>query len=101
MINTCYGNQIPHKVLSDDTSRLINQIWKLIPMRENNENWKNHLNNIIIEISGLYSILNLDGLILLSKLEGLKNQELDFLSYRNIVFRSITLLNRELGNYYE
>jgi hypothetical protein len=89
---------VPKEVLSEDVSRLINQIWKLIPMREKNENWKNHLNNIIVEISGLYSVLDLDGLILISKLEGLRNLDLDFLTYRSIVFRSITLLNRELGH---
>lgn len=98
MIYTSHGMGVPKEVLSEDVSRLINQIWKLIPMREKNENWKNHLNNIIVEISGLYSVLGLDGLILISKLEGLRNLDLDFLTYRSIVFRSITLLNRELGH---
>lgn len=98
MIYTKHGAAVSRETISDDVSRLINQIWKLIPMREKNENWQSHLNNIIVEITGLYSILQLDGLILLSKLEGLRCTDLDFMTYRSIVFRSITLLNRELGH---
>ena len=51
MIECKYDLSISKSVLSDDVSRLTNQIWKLIPMREKNENWKTHLKNIIIEIS--------------------------------------------------
>ena len=98
MIYTKHGIGVPRETISDDVSRLTNQIWKLIPMREKNENWQSHLNNIIVEITGLYSVLHLDGLILISKLEGLKSTELDFMTYRSIVFRSISLLNRELGH---
>jgi hypothetical protein len=28
-------------------------LWKLIPMRENNEDWEKQLNTVIIEIAGL------------------------------------------------
>ena len=99
MIKTIYNAEIDKDTLTDDLIRLTNQIWKLIPMRENNENWKNHLNGLINEISGLSVILDLDEVILLSKLEGLKITELDFLTYRNIVFRCITLLNRTFNKY--
>jgi hypothetical protein len=36
--------------------RLTNQIWKLIPMREHNEDWKKQLDTVIIEIAGLNEI---------------------------------------------
>lgn len=96
MIKTIYSSSIKKDTLIDDLMRLTNQIWKLIPMRENNELWVEHLNTVIAEISGLYEILDLDGLILLSKLEGLKYNNIDFMTYRSSVFKCINILNRVL-----
>jgi hypothetical protein len=64
-------------------------------MREKNEDWVNHLNTMIEEISGLVEIYkdNVNGLILLSKLEGLTSDICnDFMIYRKTVFRCIDLL---------
>lgn len=96
MIKTIYSSSIEKDTLIDDLMRLTNQIWKLIPMRENNELWVEHLNTVIAEISGLYEILDLDSLILLSKLEGLKYNNIDFMTYRSSVFKCINILNRVL-----
>ena len=85
--------------LEKDFKRLTNQIWKLIPMKENDEDWEKHLSNILIEISGLQSLFEnqLDFLMLLSKLEGLKVQaDIPFVLYRKSVFNSIELLNKVL-----
>ena len=69
-------------------------MWKLIPMRENNEDWQKQLNTVIIEIAGLNEIFISDPqfLQLLSKLEGLKLVEIDFSLYRKTVFEAINLL---------
>lgn len=69
-------------------------MWKLIPMRENNEDWQKQLNTVIIEIAGLNEIFisNPQFLQLLSKLEGLKLIEIDFNLYRKTVFEAINLL---------
>ena len=73
--------------------RLTNQLWKLIPMREHNEDWSKQLNTVIIEIAGMNEIfLDPQFLQLLSKLEGLKVYEVDFELYRKTVFESISLL---------
>ena len=63
-------------------------------MRENEESWEAQLDTVICELTGLYHIFNINEnfLILLSKLEGLKNLETDFDFYRKTVFESITLL---------
>lgn len=67
-------------------------------MRENNEDWQRQLNSVLNELYGLHNMFGgqLDFLILLSKLEGLKQTE-DFMSYRVIVFSAISLLT-ELAN---
>ena len=63
-------------------------------MRENEENWKNQLDTVILEIVWLNEILknNVDFLILLTKLEGLKDENTVFDFYRKTVFESISLL---------
>ena len=94
------GISIPEKSFKSDIDRLTNQLWKLIPMKENEENWLEQLNTVIIEIRGLSEIFasNDKFLILLSKLEGLKiSDDLEFSTYRKTVFESISLL-REMLN---
>ena len=91
---TKYGFDISAADVVADINRLTNQLWKLIPMRENGEDWENQLQTAIIELVGLNEVLNLDEqfLILLSKLEGLKVAEIDFSIYRKTVFECISLL---------
>ena len=92
---TKYGIEISEEIIATNIKRLTNQLWKLIPMRENEENWLNQLETVIIEIVGLKEIflLTTSFLVLLSKLEGLKAiEDLDFPLYRKTVFECITLL---------
>ena len=73
--------------------RLTNQLWKLIPMREHQEDWPKQLDTVIIEIAGLNEIFIAPQFLqLLCKLEGLKVQEISFELYRKTVFESISLL---------
>ena len=80
-------------ILIKDLQRLINQIWKLLPMRENKEDWQKQLDNVLIELRGLHVMFGdqLDFLILLSKLEGLYATK-NFMTYRMMIFSSISLL---------
>ena len=93
---TKYGFNVNKNIINTNINRLTNQIWKLIPMRENNEDWISQLNTVIIELSGLNEIFSFNGqfLILLSKLEGLKDETIEFLIYRKTVFEAITLLRK-------
>lgn len=91
---TKYGFIIKDKDIKRDLDRLTNQLWKLIPMRENEENWMVQLDTVIIELAGLQEILQVNEkfLILLSKLEGLRKIEVDFSIYRKTVFETMSLL---------
>lgn len=94
-----YYINFPTSVKDKDKERLINQLWKLIPMRENSEDWKVHLSIITEEVVGLVKIYRdkTEGLILLSKLEGLTSKECDdFMIYRKTVFRCIDLIAQVL-----
>lgn len=91
---TKYGFDITSEIIRQDKKRLINQLWKLIPMRENQEDWQRQLSAVIIELTGLNKIFaeKLSFLILLSKLEGLEDVE-KFEDYRKTIFETITLLD--------
>ena len=98
---TKYGFEFAEEAKEQDSKRLINQLWKLIPMRENGEDWNMQLSVVIEEISGLIKIYNdkLEGLVLLSKLEGLTSDVCgDFMIYRKTVFKCIDLLSQVLKN---
>lgn len=96
---TKYNFEIDDKVYEQNINRLTNQLWKLIPMREHEENWKGQLDTVLIELLGLNEIFNINSkfLILLSKLEGIKISESDFMIYRKTVFECISLL-REISH---
>lgn len=100
MKKTKYDFEFSNDMIRQNMIRLINQLWKLIPMRENGEDWKKQLTTVIVEIAGLKEIFLSDPhfLQLLSKLEGLQVVELQFATYRRIVFESISLLQEFVKN---
>lgn len=79
--------------MQKNVKRLINQLWKLIPMREHEEDWNKQLDTVILEIAGMNEIfIDPQFLQLLAKLEGLKAQNTNFEFYRKTIFESISLL---------
>lgn len=79
--------------VSKNVQRLTNQLWKLIPMREHEEDWSKQLDTVTIEIAGLNEIfMGPYFLQLLSKLEGLRVVENSFELYRKTIFECISLL---------
>lgn len=96
---TKYDFDISIDSFKKNNIRLVNQLWKLIPMRENEENWEKQLDTVILEIAGLSEIFYLTPqfLQLWSKLEGLKVISLSFKVYRKTIFECINLL-QEIEN---
>lgn len=86
-------NGFPKNIIHTDVQRLVNQIWKLLPMKENDENWEAQLSSVLVELYGLHRIFGdqLNFLILITKLEGLKDVD-NFITYRTTVFSAISLL---------
>lgn len=95
-IPNIYDACITKESLQQSISRLTNQLWKLIPMREKEEDWRRQLESVTIEISGLNCIFNSLLLQLLSKLHGLAVEDCSFEVYRKTVFECISLL-QEFG----
>jgi hypothetical protein len=53
---TKYGFEMRAHDIEVNIRRLTNQLWKLIPMREHEEDWLKQLDTVIIEIAGLNEI---------------------------------------------
>lgn len=94
MVNK-YNIDFSKEEIKDEVIRLTNQLWKLIPMWENNEDWNKQLESVILDIAGKDEIFlhNSHFLQLLSKLEGLRVEETEFIIYRKTVFECINLIN--------
>lgn len=86
-------NGFSKNIIRTDVQRLVNQIWKLLPMKENDENWEVQLSSVLVELYGLHRVFGdqLNFLILITKLEGLKDVD-NFTIYRATVFSAISLL---------
>lgn len=89
-----YDLKFSEEVIRKNITRLTNQMWKLIPMRENEENWEKQLETVIIEVVGLNEIFVMcpTFLQLLSKLEGLRVKDMNFELYRKTVFECINII---------
>jgi len=88
-----YGIDIPEEDVNKNVRRLTNQLWKLIPMREHEEDWQKQLDTVILEIAGLNEIFMGSAFLqTLSKLEALRIKETNFELYRKTIFECISLI---------
>ena len=94
-----YNINIDNKDISSRLQTIINQIYKLLPNREQGIDWEKPLQTILQELVGMQRLMN-GGYSqiyfpLFNKLEGLyslTNQE-DFLCYRRTIFECLSLIN--------
>jgi hypothetical protein len=56
LLETKYNFNFELRDISVNIRRLTNQLWKLIPMREHEEDWEKQLDTVILEIAGLNEI---------------------------------------------
>lgn len=98
---TKYGAEFDVIIINKCLKRITNQIYKLLPYREEGVDWQKPLGTILEEISGLNNLLlfrSEDTFSLLCKLEGLflLTREEDFNLYRRTIFECLGLIN-DLG----
>ena len=93
MLLNKYDIDIPEEDVNKNVRRLTNQLWKLIPMREHEEDWQKQLDTVILEIAGLNEIFMGSAFLqTLSKLEALRIRETNFELYRKTIFECISLI---------
>lgn len=93
-----YDIDIQETAITENLKRLTNQIYKLLPGREENLDWQTPLTTIMEELGGMDALLidHHDVLFpLLCKLEGLfaLTKENDFFLYRRTIFECLSLVN--------
>ena len=94
-----YNIQIKNKIIVNRIQNLINQIYKLLPNREQGIDWEKPLETILEQLVGMYRLMNNEYseifFPLLNKLEGLYSltKEDDFLCYRRTIFECLGLMN--------
>ena len=96
-----YDININNDSIIKEIEKITNQIFKLLPSREEDGDWETPLQNLIVEIAGMNRLLNDHDILfpLLCKMEGLLTltKEDDFLLYRKNIFECLGLMN-ELKN---
>lgn len=98
-MKTKYNFDIEPEIIEKNLKRITNQIYKLLPEREEHLDWENHLRTIIIELAGMAEILieYRDSLFcLLCKLEGAAalNKKEDFILFRKTIFECLIICNK-------
>lgn len=93
-----YNAFIEDEAIAKNLTKLINQIYKLLPSREENMDWQKPLSTIQIELAGMDMLLRDHHTILfklMSKLEGLfiLTKESDFMEFRRTIFECLNLVN--------
>lgn len=92
-----YDVEIQDEAIIKNIDRITNQIFKLLPNREEGGEWKAPLQNLIIEIVGMSELIldQTDLFLLLCKLEALLTltEENDFPIFRKTIFECLGLMN--------
>ncbi len=94
-----YNININNLIIHDRLQNLINQIYKLLPSREQGTDWEKPLQTILEELAGMQRLMNCGYseifFPLLNKLEGLYSlvKDEDFLCYRRTIFECLGLMN--------
>lgn len=105
MVEIKYNLSLNEKIIENSLSRLINQTYKLLPLREEGGNWTKPLTTISEELAGMNRLLpgQQEDLFfsLLCKLEGLHTlvRDEDFDTYRGVIFNCLNLLTT-MKDYY-
>ena len=91
-----YGVEVDNYAIESIFKKITNQIYKLLPMREENGDWKKPLETIMEELAGMDRMLENQVetfASLLFKLEGLFSlvQEDDFQLYRRTIFECLSI----------
>ena len=94
-----YNITIQNDIISRRLQNLINQTYKLLPIREEGCDWEKPLQTIIQELAGMQRLMNCNYSEIyfpsLNKMEGLYSltDDEDFSCYRRTIFECLGLMN--------
>ena len=93
-----YNIWVKEERYNKNLKRIVNQVYKLLPLREEGKDWQKPLETLIEQLAGLQRLIDDQGqsfIMLISKMEGLLTltQDEDFDRYRCTIFECLGLLN--------
>lgn len=93
-----YDIDIADDAVLNNIDRITNQIFKLLPSREEGGDWETPLQNLMLEVAGMNRLL-IDQTILFSllcKMESLLSltEKEDFLDFRKLIFECLGLMSQ-------
>lgn len=93
MIILKYGKEVSAEDWKKYVKKVKNDVFKLLPLREENLDWDKHLSTILIELSGVQSLTEeVKVITILSKLEALRQLK-EFMLYRKTIFEILSTLD--------
>lgn len=92
------GINIDKEVYEQKLTRIINQVYKLLPTREQGKDWEKPLQTLLEELAGMKQlVVGQDQLFftILCKMKGLTffDKEEDMISFRRTILQLLNLLN--------
>ena len=95
---TEYDVEISNDIIIANLNRIQSQIFKLLPMREEDLEWQKPLETLVVELLGMHKLFPHleESFSLVCKLLGLldKDKEEDFYLYRRTIFECCSLVNK-------
>lgn len=92
-----YDIDVDNSVVKYNLKRILNQIYRLLPLREEEEDWQKPLATLIIELAGMLHLFPdlKEGLKVVSKLQGMLElgNDLDFYDYRRTIFECCSIVS--------
>ena len=92
-----YNLEFDTTAVVKNIERLTNQIFKLLPSREEGEDWETPLQNLILEVIGMKALWidQIKLFSLLCRLEALLSltEEEEFLAFRKLIFECLRITN--------
>lgn len=93
-----YDIDIDNAAIQENLKRICNQIFKLLPMREEGQDYIKPIETLIVELLGMAHLLpNVKDLFsLVCKLEGLKDggEDIEFFLYRRTIFECCGIVDQ-------
>ena len=102
-MDTVYYTPIDNEVVYSTLDRMTSQTFKLLPMREEEQEWTKPLETLSIELLGLSKIFpqNPSLFSAVCKMEGMRElgNDMDFMTYRRTIFEVCGLLGKAKENF--
>ena len=102
-METVYNIDIDKDVIHCTLDRMTSQTFKLLPMREEEQEWIKPLETLSLELLGLNALFPENPCLFsaVCKMEGIRKmgEEMDFMMYRRTIFEICGLLNKARDNF--